>query len=108
MWLDMVCLLLETCSAPLIDLAGAWGFEAGQAIYNYRDLFLERPNPENFWKLSVVEGAPYQEVVLEGHEDLSLFTILQWHLKDGGTYISLPIVITDDFCLGVDANITAL
>jgi 4-hydroxy-3-polyprenylbenzoate decarboxylase len=84
----------------------ACGFEPGLDIYEYRDLFLERLKVESWSKPHQVDHAPCQDVVLRGSDiDLSTFPILQWHPDDGGPYITLPIVITEDRHFGVNASI---
>jgi len=85
----------------------ACNFEAGLDIYTYRNLFLERLNEKEKWRKPVeVAQAPCQEVVLQGEDvDLTKFPILQWHPEDGGPYITLPIVITQDPRFGVNAGI---
>lgn len=84
----------------------ACGFESGLDIGAYRDLFMERLKAKQWHKPVEVKEAPCQEVVLKGEEaDLTKFPILQWHPEDGGPYITLPIVITEDSRFGVNASI---
>jgi 4-hydroxy-3-polyprenylbenzoate decarboxylase len=82
------------------------GFEPGLDIYAYRDLFLERLKPEYWHKPINVTKAPCHEVVIQDRDvDLTKFPILQWHPDDGGPYITLPIVITEDVRFGINASI---
>lgn len=84
----------------------ACGFEPGQTIDTYRDLFLEKMNPKGWKKPVEVASAPCQEVVLTGEEiDLYKFPILKWHPDDGGPYITWPLVIAEDPKWGVNVGI---
>ena len=84
----------------------ACGFEPGQTIDAYRDLFLEKLNPEGWHQPLEVNSAPCQDVVLTGNEvDLNKIPILQWHPEDGGPYITMPLVIAEDPKWGVNASI---
>jgi 4-hydroxy-3-polyprenylbenzoate decarboxylase len=84
----------------------ACGFPRGRTIHQYRDLFLERLDKTHWAEPRLVKSGPCKEVVLTGEQvDLGKFPILQWHPDDGGPYITLPIVISKDVKLGVNASI---
>ena len=85
----------------------ACGFPEGKSEKVYRDLFFSnvwiKPNGQT---PKIVNTGPCKEVVLKGNDvDLNRMPILQWHPDDGGPYITLPIVITEDDKFGVNASI---
>jgi 4-hydroxy-3-polyprenylbenzoate decarboxylase len=84
----------------------ACGFQPGETIDAYRDLFLEKMNPDGWKKPVEVNSAPCQDVVLTGKDvDLYKLPILKWHPDDGGPYITMPLVIAEDPKWGVNASI---
>ncbi|VBB44882.1 Putative UbiD-like carboxylase (modular protein) [uncultured Desulfatiglans sp.] len=86
--------------------AMACGFEPGQSIDKYRDLFLEKLDPAGWKKPVEVSVGACQEVVLTGDEvDLGKLPIMQWHPDDGGPYITMPLVIAEDPKWGVNTSI---
>ena len=85
----------------------ACGFPQGLEPKTYRDMYRKLLNNKNKWaKPRLVDNGPCKDVVLKGDKvDLYKFPILQTHPKDGGPYITMPVVITKDDKFGVNAGI---
>jgi 4-hydroxy-3-polyprenylbenzoate decarboxylase len=85
----------------------ACGLPQGLKPREYRDLYRQLVNNRKRWTLpKQTESGPCKEVILKGDSiDLYKFPILQTHPKDGGKYVTMPVVITKDDKFGVNAGI---
>lgn len=98
--------LVSNLFGTLDRWALACNLPLGKTQMEYRDLFVEKMDETKWIEPKLVDTAPCQEVILEEDDvDLFKFPILKWHPSDGGAYITLPIVITEDERFGLNAGI---
>jgi len=84
----------------------ACGFPTGKTEKDYRDLFIKCLDSRKWTAPKLVKTGPCKDIIVSGDDiDLTQLPILQWHPRDGGAYITLPIVITEDEKFGPNAGI---
>ncbi len=89
--------ILANTFGTLDRWALACGLPTGRSEMEYRDMVSGIMDPKNFVKPKRVETGPCKEVILKGDDiDLDKFPILQWHPYDGGRYITMGLVVTED------------